>query len=81
MHLVKVTYALRTGEVISVPVGNQLTGRVINAIGEPIDGKGPLNNTKRREIFKVAPGVMSRVEVNEPLGNWNNCNWFNDSYW
>nr|WP_307908553.1 F0F1 ATP synthase subunit alpha [Mycoplasmopsis bovis] len=57
----------RTGEVISVPVGNQLTGRVINAIGEPIDGKGPLNNTKRREIFKVAPGVMSRVEVNEPL--------------
>ncbi|NLS34379.1 F0F1 ATP synthase subunit alpha [Mycoplasma agalactiae] len=57
----------RTGEVIAVPVGDELTGRVINAIGNPIDGKGPINSTKRREIFKVAPGVMSRVEVNEPL--------------
>ncbi|VEU77974.1 F0F1 ATP synthase subunit alpha [Mycoplasmopsis columbinasalis] len=57
----------RTGEVISVPVGDALLGRVVNALGEPIDGKGPLQTTKKAEIFKVAPGVMTRKEVNQPL--------------
>lgn len=57
----------RTGEVISVNVGDKLLGRVINSLGFPIDGKGPIESNKKREIFKVAPGVMTRKEVNQPL--------------
>lgn len=56
-----------TGEVISVPVGDELVGRVVNSLGQPIDGKGPIDSKKWSEIFKVAPGVMTREEVNEPL--------------
>lgn len=57
----------RSGEVISIPVGDKLLGRVVNALGQPIDGKGKINTTVKREIFKVAPGVMTRQEVNQPL--------------
>lgn len=57
----------RTGQVISVGVGDQLLGRVVNSLGQPIDGKGSLDTKKTREIFRVAPGVMSRKEVNQPL--------------
>ncbi|MHA3795690.1 F0F1 ATP synthase subunit alpha [Mycoplasma sp. HF14] len=57
----------RTGKVISVNVGDSLLGRVVNALGQPIDGKGPITNTTTSEIFKVAPGVMTREEVNQPL--------------
>ncbi|QGZ97663.1 F0F1 ATP synthase subunit alpha [Mycoplasma sp. NEAQ87857] len=57
----------RTGEVISVQVGDALLGRVVDALGNPIDGKGAIKDTKRSEIFKVASGVMSREEVNQPL--------------
>lgn len=57
----------RTGKVISVGVGDKLLGRVVDALGNPIDGKGPIVTKKTREIFKVAPGVMSRKEVSEPL--------------
>ncbi|OAB48915.1 F0F1 ATP synthase subunit alpha [Mycoplasmopsis gallinarum] len=57
----------RSGEVISIGVGDALLGRVVNALGEPIDGKGKINYTNKREIFKIAPGVMSRKEVNQPL--------------
>ncbi|EGV00438.1 F0F1 ATP synthase subunit alpha [Mycoplasmopsis columbina] len=57
----------RSGKVISVPVGDDLLGRVVNALGEPIDGKGDLKFSKTSEIFKVAPGVMTRKEVNQPL--------------
>lgn len=57
----------RTEKVVSVPVGKSLIGRVLNALGEPIDGKGELNYTKTRTIFRVAPGVMTRETVNEPL--------------
>ncbi|UUM19102.1 F0F1 ATP synthase subunit alpha [Mycoplasma sp. 1018B] len=56
-----------TGEVISVPVGNALVGRVIDSLGQPIDGKGKIETDKYSEIFKVAPGVMTRKEVNQPL--------------
>lgn len=58
---------IRIGEVIVVFVGDELIGRVINVIGNLIDGKGLINSIKRREIFKVVFGVMSRVEVNELL--------------
>jgi F-type H+-transporting ATPase subunit alpha len=57
----------RTGTVMSVPVGPQLLGRVVNPLGEPIDGKGPLNTSKTRPIEIIAPGVMERQPVKEPL--------------
>ncbi len=57
----------RTDKIIEVPVGDTLKGRVVNALGVPIDGKGKINATKFRAIEKVAPGVMARSEVNEPL--------------
>ncbi|MCT4469787.1 F0F1 ATP synthase subunit alpha [Mycoplasma sp. HS2188] len=57
----------RTGEVISVAVGDELIGRVINVLGQAIDGKGEIKTANKREIFKVAPGVMTRKEVNVTL--------------
>lgn len=57
----------RTGRIIEVPVGEELIGRVVNAIGEPIDGKGPLGNKKTRPVENVAPGVITREGVHEPL--------------
>ncbi|MCP4336695.1 MAG: F0F1 ATP synthase subunit alpha [Mycoplasma sp.] len=57
----------RTGKVISVPTGDQLLGRVVNALGVAQDGKKAIDSKTKKEIFKVAPGVMSRKEVNEPL--------------
>ncbi len=57
----------RTQNVVSIPVGDQMIGRVINALGEPIDGKGPIKFKKTRTVFKIAPGVMTRESVNQPL--------------
>ena len=57
----------RTGKVISVPVGDSLTGRVVNALGQPQDGGKAISLNKTREVFRVAPGVMTREEVNQPL--------------
>ncbi len=56
-----------TGRVATVPVGDALLGRVVNALGQPIDGKGPINTTKRRNIERVAPGVITRKSVDTPL--------------
>src|SRR5262245_35945987 len=57
----------RTNGIMSVPVGPELVGRVINALGEPIDGKGPLASTQFLPIERVAPGVVERSPVKEPL--------------
>ncbi len=57
----------RTGKVVSVPVGEQLIGRVVNALGEPIDGKGRLSATDFRPIEVKAPGVIERKSVSVPL--------------
>jgi F-type H+-transporting ATPase subunit alpha len=57
----------RTGKIMSVPVGDALIGRVVNPLGQPIDGKGPIKSTKTRPIEVVAPGVIERSPVNEPL--------------
>ncbi len=57
----------RTGEIVSVPVGEALLGRVVNALGEPIDGKGPVLTTERRPIEANAPGIITRKSVNRPL--------------
>jgi F-type H+-transporting ATPase subunit alpha len=57
----------RTGRIISVPVGEQLLGRVVNALGQPIDGKGPIATTQFAPIERLAPGVVDRQPVKEPL--------------
>jgi len=57
----------RTGEVMSVPVGRAMIGRVVNALGEPIDGKGPIKAEGIRPTEVVAPGVIDRAPVTEPL--------------
>ena len=56
-----------TGRVVEVPVGDALTGRVVNALGQPIDGKGPINTDKTRKIERVASGVITRKSVSVPL--------------
>ena len=56
-----------TGRVVEVPVGDALTGRVVNSLGQPIDGKGPIKTTKTRPIERVASGVISRKSVDTPL--------------
>lgn len=57
----------RTGKVVEVPVGDGLLGRVVNALGQPIDGLGKIVSTKTRPIERIAPGVMQREPVNKPL--------------
>jgi F-type H+-transporting ATPase subunit alpha len=57
----------RTGRVMAVPVGDELLGRVVNPLGEPIDGKGEIKTKKTRPIEVIAPGVMERQPVKEPL--------------
>src|SRR6202042_624990 len=56
-----------TGRIQTVPVGDALLGRVVNALGEPIDGKGPVNATETRRMEVQAPGIVGRQPVSEPL--------------
>ena len=57
----------RTGRIAEVPVGKALVGRVVNALGEPIDGRGPVDSKERRRIELKAPGIVARQPVKEPL--------------
>jgi F-type H+-transporting ATPase subunit alpha len=57
----------RTGRIMETPVGEALIGRVVNAIGQPIDGKGPINAKETRQVDVVAPGIVKRQPVKEPL--------------
>ncbi len=57
----------RLGKLLRVPVGDALLGRVVNALGEPIDGKGPIETTETRFVEEKAPGIMDRKSVHEPL--------------
>ncbi|HZY62943.1 MAG TPA: F0F1 ATP synthase subunit alpha [Edaphobacter sp.] len=57
----------RTGRIMSVPVGEALIGRVVNALGEPIDDKGPINTDKYLPVERLAPGVIDRQSVREPM--------------
>ncbi len=57
----------RTGRIISVPVGDAMLGRVVNALGQPIDGKGPIATTQHLPIERLAPGVVDRQPVKEPM--------------
>jgi F-type H+-transporting ATPase subunit alpha len=56
-----------TGRIVEVPVGDELIGRVVNPLGEPIDGKGPINTTRTRPIERIAPGVIVRQSVDTPV--------------
>jgi len=61
------TTAKRLGKLLRVPVGDALLGRVVNALGEPIDGKGPIETTETRFVEEKAPGIMDRKSVHEPM--------------
>ncbi len=56
-----------TGRILEVPIGRELVGRVVNALGQPIDGKGPINTTLTAPIEKIAPGVIARQSVDQPM--------------
>jgi F-type H+-transporting ATPase subunit alpha len=63
--------AVLTGKPLEVPVGDELLGRVVDPLGRPLDGLGPIKATKTGLIEKLAPGVMDRKGVHEPLAYWN----------
>ncbi|MBI5450234.1 MAG: F0F1 ATP synthase subunit alpha [Gammaproteobacteria bacterium] len=66
-HITEGSTVKCTGRILEVPVGPQLLGRVVDSLGNPIDGKGPINTTKTSPIEKVAPGVISRKSVDQPV--------------
>src|SRR6202789_3257570 len=57
----------RTGKILSVPVGDGMIGRVVNALGNPIDDKGPIQSSQRNPLERLAPGVIDRQPVREPI--------------
>ncbi|KAJ5817193.1 ATPase F1 complex alpha subunit [Penicillium robsamsonii] len=63
----------RTGEIVEVPVGPELLGRVVDALGNPIDGKGPLNTKEKRRAQLKAPGILPRQSVNQPVQTGMKC--------
>ena len=66
-HIKEGDVAKCTGRILEVPVGPEMLGRVVNALGQPIDGKGPLNNKLTDKVEKVAPGVIWRKSVSQPV--------------
>jgi F-type H+-transporting ATPase subunit alpha len=66
-HITEGDVVKTTGRILEVPVGRELIGRVVNALGQPIDGKGPINATMTDVIEKVAPGVIARKSVSQPV--------------
>lgn len=66
-HLAEGDSVRCTGRILEVPVGDALLGRVVDALGHPIDGQGPIEATKQSPIEKIAPGVIARQSVNQPL--------------
>ncbi|PNJ80656.1 ATP5A1 isoform 5, partial [Pongo abelii] len=57
----------RTGAIVDVPVGEELLGRVVDALGNAIDGKGPISSKTRRRVGLKAPGIIPRISVREPM--------------
>src|SRR5215210_8907410 len=66
-HITEGDIVKTTGRILEVPVGPELIGRVVNALGQPIDGKGPINAKMTDVIEKVAPGVIARKSVDQPM--------------
>ena len=58
---------MRTGNIVDVPIGEEMLGRVFDALGNPIDGKGPVNTKERRKVELKAPGIIARKSVHEPM--------------
>src|SRR4030043_1838534 len=67
VHIKEGDTVKRTGRIVQVPVGKAMLGRVVNSIGEPIDGKGPIETSDFRMVEIVAPGIIKREPVKEPL--------------
>jgi F-type H+-transporting ATPase subunit alpha len=67
IHIKEGDEVRRTGRIAEVPVGDAVLGRVVDSVGNPLDGKGPVNATEFRRIEVVAPGVIARQSVNEPM--------------
>ena len=67
IHIEEGDTARGTGRIVSVPVGDGLLGRVVNALGEPVDGKGPIPSTAHRPIERIAPSVVTRKSVDTPV--------------
>ena len=68
-HIEEGDLVRRTGRIASVPVGDAMIGRVINAVGQPIDGKGPIDSNKFRPVERIAPGVVMRQPVDTPVAS------------
>ncbi|SMP52381.1 F0F1 ATP synthase subunit alpha [Anoxynatronum buryatiense] len=66
-HIKEGDMVKRTGKIVEVPAGEALLGRVVNALGQPIDGKGPIQTDNFRVVERVAPGIIARKSVHEPL--------------
>ena len=66
-HISEGDTVTRTGEIASVPVGDAMIGRVVNALGEPIDGRGAIESNERNPVERIAPGILARQPVREPL--------------
>jgi F-type H+-transporting ATPase subunit alpha len=66
-HIVEGDTVKTTGRILEVPVGEAMLGRVVDALGNPIDGKGPINTTQKSPLERVAPGVIYRKSVNQPV--------------
>jgi F-type H+-transporting ATPase subunit alpha len=66
-HIVEGDTVKTTGRILEVPVGEAMLGRVVDALGNPIDGKGPINTTKKSPLERVAPGVIYRKSVSQPV--------------
>src|SRR6188768_208225 len=66
-HITEGDTVKTTGRILEVPIGPELLGRVVNALGQPIDGKGPINAKATEPIEKVAPGVIARKSVTQPV--------------
>ncbi len=66
-HIKEGDIVKRTGEIVDVPVGKELLGRVVDGLGNPIDGKGPINSKDKKRVEVKAPGIIPRKSVNEPM--------------
>ncbi len=66
-HIKEGDMVKRTGKIVQVPTGEAMLGRVVNALGQPIDGKGPIQTDTFRNVERVAPGIIARKSVHEPL--------------
>ena len=66
-HIEEGQSATATGRILSVPVGDALLGRVVDSLGQPIDGKGPINTSETRRLEVQAPGIIARQPVKQPL--------------